>query len=109
MPGPDPSVIADLVGRARGGVPKARRVMVAVAGPPASGKSTLAEVLVEALGAEAALVPMDGFPLDNAVLDARGLRARKGAPETFNVGRFLQAVRRLAVEHEVVLPVFDRS
>ncbi len=109
MPGPDPSAIADLAGRVRAVSPIGRRVLVAVAGPPGSGKSTLAEALVAALGAEAALVPMDGFHLDNRVLDSRGLRARKGAPETFDGVGFLHAVERLAAEEEVVLPVFDRT
>lgn len=88
---------------------KGRRLLVALAGPPASGKSTLAERLAEALGAGAAAVPMDGFHLDDRVLDARGLRSRKGAPETFDAAGFVHAMNRLAREPEVVLPVFDRS
>lgn len=91
-------------------LPGARsRHLVAVAGPPGAGKSTLADALVEAVGARAALVPMDGFHLDNAVLDARGLRPRKGAPETFDAAGFAAAVDRLAQGGEVVLPVFDRA
>ncbi|NEU34805.1 nucleoside/nucleotide kinase family protein, partial [bacterium LRH843] len=42
------------------------RLLVAVAGPPASGKTTLAERLAEMLcegGHEARHVPMDGFHL----------------------------------------------
>ena len=109
MAGPDPRVVSDLAGRVRAVKPRGRRVLVAVTGPPASGKSTLAERLVDALGSEAALVPMDGFHLDNRVLGARGLQTRKGAPETFDGAGFLQAVERLAVEDDVVLPVFDRA
>lgn len=52
---------------------------------------------------------MDGFHLDNRVLDARGLRPRKGAPETFDAMGFLRMVQRLSVEDEVVIPVFDRT
>ncbi len=82
---------------------------MAIAGPPASGKSTLAAALVDRLGARAALVPMDGFHLDNRILDARGWRARKGAPHTFDAVGFVHLIRRLGVEDEVLLPVFDRS
>lgn len=84
------------------------RFLVAVAGPPASGKSTMAETLAQKLQPGARVVPMDGFHYDDAVLTARGLRARKGAPETFDVGGFLHLIRRLRVEEEVAIPVFDR-
>ncbi len=91
-----------------------RRVIVGIAGPPASGKSTLAAALVEALGAEAesgaALLPMDGFHLDNGVLEERGLLARKGAPETFDAAGFVAALARLrAADEDVVHPIFDRA
>ncbi len=88
------------------------RSLVAIAGPPGSGKSTLAERLVAELrarGQGAALAPMDGFHLDNALLRTAGLMARKGAPETFDAAGLLNAVRRLATEAEVVLPAFDRA
>lgn len=85
------------------------RVVVAVAGAPGSGKSTLAEELVARLP-QAVLVPMDGFHLDDRVLDARGLRARKGAVETFDADGFVALAGRLSVPGaEVVFPVFDRG
>jgi len=52
---------------------------------------------------------MDGFHLDNRILDARGLRARKGAPETFDAAGFVHMIRRLRDEDEVIVPVFDRT
>ena len=85
---------------------------MAVAGAPASGKSTLAAALADRLtaaGRAARHVPMDGFHLDNAVLAPRGLLPRKGAPETFDAAGFVHAVRRLAAEDEVILPDFDRA
>jgi pantothenate kinase len=91
------------------------RVIVAVAGPPGAGKSTLAEALVEALnrtsGNSAAVIPMDGFHYDDAVLEARGLKARKGSPSTFDVASFGHLLKRLKSndENEVAIPVFDRS
>lgn len=91
-----------------------KRTIIAVAGPPGAGKSTLAGLLVDDLNESnpgyAALVPMDGFHLDNEVLDARGLRGRKGAPETFDAAGFVKLVRCLASEDETVpYPVFDRK
>jgi pantothenate kinase len=82
---------------------------VAIAGPPTAGKSTLAAALAARLGAAAAVVPMDGFHLDNTLLEARGLRARKGSPESFDAEGFLHAMRRLRDAPEVILPVFDRG
>lgn len=92
-----------------------RRSITALAGPPAVGKSTLAEQLVLAIEAaepeSAAILPMDGYHLDDLVLVPRGLRARKGAPETFDVAGLAHMIRRLKAneEDEVAVPVFDRS
>ncbi len=86
-----------------------RRLMVAIAGAPGSGKSTLAEALVEELGPGAALLPMDGFHLDNRLLEPRGMLPRKGAPETFDFDGLKAALQRVASDPSVVLPVFDRS
>ncbi len=83
------------------------RMLVAVAGPPGAGKSTLAEALASRIEG-AAVVPMDGFHLDNSILAARGLTARKGAPETFDVAGFAALLARLKTEPEVVIPLFDR-
>ena len=87
--------------------------MVAIAGPPGSGKSTLAELLQNAIAAggdTAAVVPMDGFHFDDIVLEARGQRARKGAPFTFDVAGFSILLKRIrAREPGVAIPVFDRN
>ncbi|MCB1390727.1 MAG: nucleoside/nucleotide kinase family protein [Rhodobacteraceae bacterium] len=88
----------------------AARHFVALAGPPGAGKSTLAERLTAAFGPEAALLPMDGYHLDNAVLDARGTRSRKGAPWTFDTGGLARDLARLrADDGPVLVPVFDRA
>jgi pantothenate kinase len=92
-----------------------RRTIIALAGPPASGKSTVAEAIVAMLNqhepGSAAVVPMDGFHYDDIVLVARGLRPRKGAPETFDCGGFAHLMSRLAAnaEADIAVPVFDRS
>ncbi len=94
-------------------VPHDRRALVAIAGAPGSGKSTLAAALAEALSAaghRAAAVPMDGFHYDDAILEQLGLRARKGAPETFDFGGFESLLSRLrSGGADVAIPVFDRS
>lgn len=89
----------------------AQRFVVGIAGPPGSGKSTLSAALHDVLpDGAAAVVPMDGFHFDDSVLDRRGLRARKGAPETFDFAGFEVLLRRLkAAEPDVAIPVFDRS
>ncbi|MET3853319.1 nucleoside triphosphate hydrolase [Rhizobium sp. OAE497] len=91
----------------------AKRFLIAIAGPPGAGKSTMADNLANGLkarGETAAVLPMDGFHMDNAVLIERGLLARKGIPETFDVRGFLDIVRAVRpADQEVLVPVFDRS
>jgi pantothenate kinase len=100
-------IAARIVERARG----LRRIVIALAGPPGAGKSMLSECLLAGLPAgEAALVPMDGFHFDNAVLEAMGLRHRKGAPETFDCAGLAATLRRIRSGNEAVaVPVFDRE
>lgn len=101
-----PEALARLIREKAGAAP---RFVTAIAGPPGAGKSTLAAAVVEALGQGARVVPMDGFHYDDAVLTARGLRSRKGAPETFDAAGFLHLMGRLRTGDEVAIPVFDRS
>jgi pantothenate kinase len=103
------ALAGDLVARAGA----ARRFLVAVAGPPGAGKSTMADRLAEALrarGERAEVLPMDGFHMDNAILIERGLLARKGVPESFDVRGFLDIIRAVRpAGQDVLVPVFDRS
>lgn len=103
-----PDDLAALIRRRAADDPGARFI-TALAGPPGAGKSTLAAALVAALGQGARAVPMDGFHYDDRVLEARGLRSRKGAPETFDAAGFLHLLSRLRDEDEVAIPLFDRD
>lgn len=90
-----------------------QRMIIAIAGPPAAGKSTFSEKLLEAirttLNAETELVPMDGFHYDNTILESRGHLARKGAPFTFDATGVVALVKRIrAGEDNIAYPVFDR-
>ena len=90
------------------------RLIVAIAGPPGAGKSTISDYLLHAInrGGEtpAIIVPMDGFHLDDAILDKRGLLSRKGSPPTFDCAGFAVLLQRLKqADGEVFIPVFDRS
>ena len=85
------------------------RTLIALAGPPAAGKSTLSDAILSRLGGDAVVLPMDGFHLDNAILDGRGLRARKGAPATFDVAGFASTLGRVRRDKgSVIVPAFDR-
>ncbi len=90
----------------------ASRVLVAIAGAPGSGKSTIAASLCEELnkqGETAVVVPMDGFHFDDTILSARGHRARKGAPHTFDVAGLAIVLKRIkSCEPDVAIPLFDR-
>jgi|TARA_B110000114_G_C15033388_1_gene373926 pantothenate kinase len=92
------------------------RLVIAIAGPPGSGKSTATDALEVMLarneGLQVQVVPMDGFHYDNAILDQLGLSQRKGAPETFDVGGLDAVLKRLTSKNQtesVAVPVFDRN
>ncbi|MEP4978450.1 phosphoribulokinase [Ascidiaceihabitans sp.] len=84
------------------------RRVIAIAGAPASGKSTLAAQLA-AHREDAFVVPMDGFHKDNANLQAAGLLDRKGAPETFDAEGFVAFARGLRKPRDLRYPTFDRA
>lgn len=84
-------------------------IAVAIAGAPGSGKSTFAELLSAAIGAKSCVVPMDGFHLDNSILQIRGLMPLKGAPQTFDKEGFGVLVDALCSQSTRYFPTFDRE
>ena len=85
------------------------RVIVAIAGPPGSGKSTVVEKLKNTLD-NAVVVPMDGFHLDNIILEERNLMPLKGSPQSFDADGYVNFIFRLKDNQETVLaPIFDRE
>jgi len=71
-----------------------RRVL-GIAAPPGAGKSTLAGQLLQALGPQAQVVPMDGFHLANSELQRLGHAGRKGAQDTFDASGYVHLLRRI--------------
>lgn len=84
------------------------RKIVAIAGPPNAGKTTLADLISGGLP-KSSVVSMDSFHLDNSILIEKGLVARKGAPETFDFFGFAHLITRLEEKKEIYVPAFDRK
>jgi pantothenate kinase len=103
--------LAELIERARRLAGSRHRSILGICGAPGSGKSTLAEALAGALGAKAALVPMDGFHLANSELERLGRRDRKGAIDTFDGAGYVALIGRLREAREPVIyaPQFRRE
>lgn len=101
-----------LLARARALLAADGRRLLGLAGAPGSGKSTLAAALAEALGPQAAVVPMDGFHLANVELARLGRAGRKGAPDTFDAHGYVALLRRLRhpePAETVYAPLFRRE
>lgn len=102
---------ADLVARARTMLAAGQRRILGITGTPGAGKSTLCAALASALGAEAAVVGMDGFHLANQELIRLGRRERKGAPDTFDADGYAALLERLRREpgQTIYAPTFSRD
>jgi pantothenate kinase len=83
-----------------------KRIAIGLAGGPGTGKSTLAAELVTMLNAvkpgSTALVPMDGFHMKHAKIEAMGQADYKGAPHTFEGAEFVSFLHRLKQADEAV-------
>jgi len=102
--------------------PSASRFMVAVAGPPGSGKTAFASTLVAVINAEAehdmaVLVGLDGWHYPNAYLATRfinqgdgqiTLQRIKGSPETFDATNAYDCLSKMRNGGRVTFPVYSR-
>ncbi|KAF2962865.1 hypothetical protein GQX73_g10714 [Xylaria multiplex] len=112
--------------------PEDQRFMIAIGGIPGSGKTTLSQIVTQALNARhaslhpeipeavpvAAFVPMDGYHLTRAQLSAMPdpvtAHARRGAEFTFDGPAFLSLVKALrepltASSTTIFAPSFDHA
>lgn len=95
-----------LADRALARVTGGQRYVLGITGAPGSGKSTVAEALVDRIGAElSVLVSMDGFHLANKVLIDLERRDRKGAFDTYDVPGYASLLD--AIRHQSSLEPVD--
>lgn len=96
---------------ARGMACGPNRRFLGITGPPAAGKSTLAQRLADALAPAAVCVSLDGFHLAQCELERIGKADRKGAPDTFDALGYICLLRRLRDPGEGIIyaPVFHRE
>jgi type I pantothenate kinase len=87
--------------------------IIGVAGSVAVGKSTTARILRALLqrwpsSPKVDLVTTDGFLMPNAVLTERGIMQRKGFPESYDRGRFVQFLSDIkSGKGQVAAPVYS--
>ncbi len=87
------------------------RTILGIAGCPGAGKSTVSAAITGQVPSSV-VVPMDGFHLLNDELVRLGRRDRKGAPDTFDVGGYvelLDRIRRQGPGEIVTAPRYDRA
>eukprot|EP00929_Paragymnodinium_shiwhaense_P114539 TRINITY_DN82994_c0_g1_i1.p1 TRINITY_DN82994_c0_g1~~TRINITY_DN82994_c0_g1_i1.p1 ORF type:complete len:315 (+),score=43.90 TRINITY_DN82994_c0_g1_i1:51-947(+) len=98
-----------------------RRCWIAIAGGPGAGKSTMAaevsRLVAKNHGTESRVVPMDGYHLPLAALDAMPdpakARRYRGAPFTFDGEQFVadisRATKEESVDEDLSFPGFDHA
>jgi len=103
-------------------LPKNERSLVAIVGPPGSGKSFLAAGLASLINQResfeiAIVVGQDGWHYPNDYLDRHTikkgqqtitLRSIKGAPESFDAAAAIDCLRRIKQGEEVSFPIYSR-
>ena len=102
---------------------KATRSLIAIVGPPGSGKSYLASALSHLLNHKASseiaiVVGQDGWHYPNDFLDSHTiqksqqiitLRSIKGSPETFDAVSAIECLRRIKQGEEISYPIYSRE
>lgn len=117
-PVPAPHVPARRLPGAR---PDRDRYLLALSGPPGSGKSSVAALLCQLLakkGIRALVLPLDGFHMKNKELKRKRIRIedrdlslyeRKGAKESYDVEGLFQTMSRLKTGDPLTWPVYSRT
>ena len=99
-----------------------RRFLVAIAGPPGSGKTAFATLLVAVIDAvlkseQAVMIPQDGWHYPNTYLNSHtidhngetiSLRQLKGAPETYDTDAAYSFLERVRQGGSLRYPVYSR-
>ena len=104
--------LSDLIDQAKSILGSKKRSILAVAGAPGSGKTTITQSILNELGPEnVVIVPMDGFHLSNSILKKWDRRSRKGAWDTFDADGYINLINRIRNQQEevVLAPDFDRD
>ena len=100
-----------------------KRILVAVAGPPGSGKTAFATLLVAVINAEmqckeAVLIQQDGWHYPNVYLDSHTLhqkgkeitlRQLKGSPETYDTEAAYFFLKSIRDDKQMDYPVYSRQ
>lgn len=103
--------LSELAARLAESAREGRRYLLGLAGEPGAGKSTVAAHLASTLGADAVVVPFDGFHLASTLLHTQELRDRRGAIDTFDLAGYRLLIERLrrADEPVVYAPAYVRE
>jgi len=88
--------------------------VIGIAGSVAVGKSTFSRVLRALIARwhsqpKVALVTTDGFLLPNRELESRGLLARKGFPESYDVRKLIAFMSAVAAGERASAPVYSHQ
>lgn len=83
--------------------------MIGIAGGTGSGKTTVTQAVIEAVGSEhVALLPMDNYYKDNAHLSSEARRRLNyDHPDAFDLDLYLEHIARLVAGQPVSIPVYS--
>ena len=99
-----------------------KRYIIAIAGPPGCGKSSISHLFSYILKKEfrinSKIIPLDGFHYDNNFLKSHNYTKNgriinlydiKGAPETYNTNAFKDSIKKLIDGKKFYWPIYSRK